>query len=363
MHTDGKHTLHGVSTCGSVWECPVCAAVLYARRASEVTQAVRLWESMNEHHRSYLLTLTLRHHQNQNLKPLRQGLANAWRRMNAGGNALRRAWGIRHTIRAVEVTHGDNGWHPHLHVLLMSDAPLPEYFETDMLNKWQTAVSLELGLDAVPNAEHAVQLDQRSDATYIAKLGLEVSGIHSKESKNGNRTPWKIARDATDGDAVSSELWAHYCNSMKGARQLTWSKGTRKMFKLGEDDNDIQSDKGIDATEGVEGCVVEWAPKDWDANVKTYPVWLDMVMTAASSETPLLSLLKLPGAKVGTKGVVTTGRKKLKPVAQRRSSSDGDAKYHPSDESVAKAKAKAKQEARETMQFIRSLASTTGHSG
>lgn len=335
----------------------MCAAALYARRASDVTQAMRLWESASEHHRSYLMTLTLKHHKNQNLKPLRQGLANAWRRMNAGANALRRLWGVAHTVRSVEVTHGGNGWHPHVHVLLLTNAPLPDDFELDMLQKWQMAVSLELGLDAVPNAEHAVQIDQRSDGTYIAKLGLEVAGIHSKECKNGNRTPWQIARDAISGDEASSELWAHYCRAMKGARQLTWSKGTRKMFKLGEDDNDIQCEKGIDATEGVEGCVVEWDGPDWDANVKRYPMWLDMVMTAADSPTPLLELLKLPGAKVGTKGVVTTtGKKKLKPVAQRRSSSDGDESFRPSQQAQDDRKQSAKKEAKEARAFIISLA-------
>jgi len=48
-------------------------------------------------------------------------IRNAWRRTTTGraGKDFRKLLGIKGTIRALEVTHGQNGFHPHLHVLLL----------------------------------------------------------------------------------------------------------------------------------------------------------------------------------------------------------------------------------------------------
>jgi hypothetical protein len=301
-----------------------------------------------------LLTLTIKHHRNQNLKPLRQAVAKAWSRMASGGSSIRKTWGIKHYIRALETTHGfENGWHPHLHALLFTDAPLSEDFELDVLERWKMVVTLELGLEAMPDDEHAIKLEECSAGTYITKLGLEVSGITNKECKNGNRTPWQIARAATDGDTAAAALWGHYCKAMFAARQLTWSRGTRDFFGLGDDfDDDLESERGIDATEGVEACVVEWAAPDWDNACKAFPFWLDMVMGAASSPLPLLSLLALPGARLGPKGHIKVPCQRLKPIAWRRSSSKDDDTYA---EVARQTKLKVQAEAKAGRDFMASL--------
>ncbi|MBW5466256.1 hypothetical protein GOY11_35350, partial [Pseudomonas aeruginosa] len=47
-------------------------------------------------------------------------IRNAWRRTTTGraGKDFRKLLSIKGTIRALEVTHGQNVFHPHLHVLL-----------------------------------------------------------------------------------------------------------------------------------------------------------------------------------------------------------------------------------------------------
>jgi hypothetical protein len=53
-------------------------------------------------------------------------ISGAWAAIVAGRHrkTLRERFGVSGYVRAVEVTHGKAGWHPHLHVLLLTEAPL-----------------------------------------------------------------------------------------------------------------------------------------------------------------------------------------------------------------------------------------------
>ena len=70
-------------------------------------------------------------------------------------------------------------------------------------------------------------------AEYVSKLGLELAGVATKQGRGGSRSPWQIATDASETrDATNVALWRDYCAGMKGARQLTWSKGIRERYGL-----------------------------------------------------------------------------------------------------------------------------------
>ena len=114
----GKAFYSGLQVCASVWACPVCAAKISERRRAELVTAVALAKSMGLHVK--LLTLTVPHGLGDELPVLLEQIRNAWRRTSStrAGDKLRKLLGIKGTIRALEVTHGQNGFHPHLHVLL-----------------------------------------------------------------------------------------------------------------------------------------------------------------------------------------------------------------------------------------------------
>ena len=129
----------GVQSCGSVWVCPCCAAKISAHRQAEIETVLERWHARGG--RVGLITLTMRHHKGHGLAALWDALSKAWARVTSG-----RAWkseqaehgvmtdrvvktGKRkgqtvtesrvHFVRVVEVPHGDNGWHVHLHVLVL----------------------------------------------------------------------------------------------------------------------------------------------------------------------------------------------------------------------------------------------------
>jgi hypothetical protein len=109
----------GLLRCGSVWECPVCASQIRAERAAELELAVDTWGPSCV----AMLSLTVRHGLGDDLRAVRAGVANSFRRV-INGEPWKRfcsRFGLKHSVRALEVTHGAaHGWHPHLHVLLVS---------------------------------------------------------------------------------------------------------------------------------------------------------------------------------------------------------------------------------------------------
>jgi len=224
-HVDGlpRGKWCGLLTCGHIWTCPVCSQHLRGERAENIVRAV---DHLGD--RWQMLTVTVRHRQGLSLKALRDGLMAAWRRTRQGGR-IQRVWSDRvsASIRAQEVTYGDdNGWHPHVHVLLRTTEWDED--EKDALQaRWERAVVRELGEHCRPDDLHGLVWSEPFDAsrdsgqraTYLAKLGLETAGL-AKEGRFNNRTPWDIARAAAGGDSRSLWLWREYSAATKGKRMI-----------------------------------------------------------------------------------------------------------------------------------------------
>ena len=73
-------SFQGLMTCGSVWSCPRCSAVIAHTRAQEIAAAVR--ECYRQGGKVYLLTLTMRHTAGDRLTDLWDALTSIFR---AGG--------------------------------------------------------------------------------------------------------------------------------------------------------------------------------------------------------------------------------------------------------------------------------------
>ena len=234
--------LSGTVTCGSPWSCPTCACRMYTRRAADIRQACEQWAGPLEIRGDgslSLLTLTVRHALGEDLGDVRRTLTNAWRRLFQGraGMQLRRALGIKHHVRALEVTHGANGWHPHLHVLVFHGR-CPEPGALSFLQERWRAVVTAIAPSAAPDLLHGADLRPSHRTDYVAKLGLEVASILAKRGKRGSRSPWQIADAARRGDVDARRLWVDYTEAMHGARQLTWSRNGRRALGLCGRDTD-----------------------------------------------------------------------------------------------------------------------------
>jgi hypothetical protein len=198
----------------------VCSANIRAKRAERVARAIEAGGGAAEW---TMLTVTLRHHNGLALKDSLSGLMLAWRRTRQGGR-IQRIWKQRvsASIRGVEVTHGENGWHPHVHVLVRTSSWQPHEREA-LLTRWKQQVLRVLGKDCLPNEHGLHWSDERGGnvASYLAKLGLEVAGIGKSETRlPGSRSHWHVADDAAGGDILSERLWSEFRDATKGRRML-----------------------------------------------------------------------------------------------------------------------------------------------
>lgn len=251
----------GVQTCGSVWSCPPCAAKIASGRQQEIAGALECWHKMGG--RVALLTLTMRHRAGDSLADLWAGLSKAWHKATSGatwlddqqlagslvlGDRLRIP-----IIRVVEATVGDNGWHLHVHALLMLGSHVTDSHVSalgaSMFSRWQAAL-VKQGLRS-PSRRRGVdvKLLGRSSTDPLSKYftkavysaSMEVARGDLKDTKHGNRTPFGLLADVVavyrDGGSMPSrstagdeDLWAEWERASKGRRQITWSHGLRDLL-------------------------------------------------------------------------------------------------------------------------------------
>jgi len=244
---DRKAGFGGLATCGSVWGCPVCSAKVAVERISELDRLLR-WNA-ERGGSAAMATFTMSHHKGQRLKTLWDGLSGAWRYMTTGRagehwRTLRDLLSCDGYVRATEVTHGDNGWHVHIHVLLLFDAPVTqmtvECLADQLYKQWSRGLDLQ-GLSA--SRRHGVDVrvcagsEQSMEklADYFSKMTFEAAGGRFKSGRKGGRTPFEVLADGLDtGLAEDLELWLEWEKASKGRRQLVWSRGLKKRAGIEE---------------------------------------------------------------------------------------------------------------------------------
>jgi replication protein len=238
----------GLVTCGSTWVCPTCASKIAARRADELSTVMRT--VLTAGGSASLITLTMRHHAGHKLAELWQALSAAWHGVISGKQwiADQELGGILGWVRVVEATHGRNGWHLHVHVLVCwkrsVSLGLAQEIGERMWQRWARVLERK----GLTSWKHRGGVDVRmaslgSDnlAHYFNKLAREVTSSHTKESRGG-RSPFGIVTDGLrTGDADDLALWDEWEQASFGRRQLTWSLGEhdlRKIADLGREETD-----------------------------------------------------------------------------------------------------------------------------
>jgi hypothetical protein len=131
-------------------------------------------------------------------------------------------------IRGYDITHGENGWHPHIHAVFLFGPGVadPSAAARRLLDRWIGAV-LSLGgevlreaLDAQPCADAG---RAASYACHIAGVWEAVAGV--KKDSQHSRTVMDLAAAAVSGDEAAARLWIEYARSTRGRRAVVVSRG------------------------------------------------------------------------------------------------------------------------------------------
>lgn len=252
-HRSSEKAFYGnLAVCGSVWQCPVCAAKISELRKKELRCAV---DGHLKTGQLAMLTLTFSHQKNDRLKETLAKFSKAVDRFRSGKRYARimKKIGLVGTIRSFEITYGANGWHPHIHILMFFTHEIDmEEVEDELMELWLLALS-STGLSA--NRKYGLTLqDAKNAVDYVTKWGIdsgvispeeipkrtwglehEMTKSHSKKGKQGGMTPFDFLRQyLAIGDESMLDKFREYAEAVKRKRQLSWSKGLKKMFLLEE---------------------------------------------------------------------------------------------------------------------------------
>jgi len=216
-------------------------------------------------------------------------------------------YGVKGWARATEVTVGDNGWHVHVHAVLVLEgektAAAINAFAVGkrMWNRWVQGIGTEgftavedsggldiriahaaekrlaeyltkdgLGLPVGDTAEHVTASFEKAarDIAKEAALGA------TKKGRKGGRTPFQLLSDLVDAQdsgafdlapdhflrkraARDLALWSEFIDGSHGRRQLTWSKGLRDLAGLEPELTDEEI-----ADEDAAGELMFWLPRE-----------------------------------------------------------------------------------------------------
>jgi hypothetical protein len=238
-----------------------------------------------QRHQLAFCTFTMRHHRGQSLEELWDAARKAWQRSISGkGWTTGRARGVVGWVRVWEVTYGMNGWHVHVHlVLVLRESATAEDLDLiagGMFDRWSAGLQ-DAGLDAplrIAQDWHLVRGEQASHdlGGYLSKLadsaepssdglGLELTHGLAGRAASGlaTRPTWAILDHLVrTGESQAMRLWHEWERVSKGKRQVGWSKGLRQQFapEIEElsDDEIVDQEVGTDADDLVRWTAMQW---------------------------------------------------------------------------------------------------------
>lgn len=276
----------GIRRCGSPHSCPFCSPVIRAKRAEEIERGVRA--HLDRGGGALFVTLTLRHSRADELGPRLALVSGALGRVLQGRpwKQLRDDLDYVGSIRAVEETWGEvNGWHPHLHAVLLLGRPIGEAqaatVQRWLLERWG-AVCEGAGFGSI-TAAHGVDVqvvraggDLGQLGAYLTKLektqwgvGQELARGDVKTGRAGDRwTPFELLAEFVEtGEVRFARLWQEHERGTFGKRALVWSRGLRALLLPDEVE---KSDEELAASEGMEPEFVRYLVEsvEWWTAVK-----------------------------------------------------------------------------------------------
>lgn len=268
---EGKAAFYGVGSCGMGWTCPVCARKLCHQRKLEIDQGMiaireKGWTAL-------MVTFTHSHSIEEKLadKMKRKSAALRFMKGHRDFVELKKTIGYVGQIRALEVTHGNSGWHPHTHEMWILDRKITidqvASIKKAAYKLWRTAC-IEKGLGE-PSEAHGVDVSfnvgDETDAgmigSYLAKFGFELTNSQGKKASNAGRNAWQILESLkAKFNKPDAELFREYSEAMYGKAIVFWSRGLKTLLGVNADEPDdlIADDLFSDPIGRVEFSNEDW---------------------------------------------------------------------------------------------------------
>jgi hypothetical protein len=306
--SDGGHAgFSGFKRCGSVWSCPVCAAVVAGKRQRELEDLAKA--ASEQGYFISMLTLTLQHSRGDSIEEIWKGISTGWASVISGRQWLtaKEQLGIAGYVKAVEVTFGKNGPHVHLHVIFFTEKnpltarlrfqrkqgraktpyPVIEKTPEDFLaEKWEKGLAKTgfrmireiydpekdefrkpgLTWEVAPPGKGCAAMARYAAKIQAVAISKEATMGQMKQGHGDSRTPFQILASAMQGNEKDLRFWHAWEKKSHGHRQMTWSKGLREMFSLEPEKTDeelVNEDSGGEVVAIIRFDPTEFKRYDW----------------------------------------------------------------------------------------------------
>jgi hypothetical protein len=263
----GRSRPSGVLRCGSVWACPACASRKREQKAGQIDKALVEWDRRGGG--ATLVTLTVPHNRAMTCDEALALVADGYRQLMAGrfGQALKADLGWFGAVKALEVTHGESGWHAHAHVIVLHDREADRVQLLGRLHlRWSHIMGKLTGeriaaqaVDVRPvNIEHGLL------GGYLGKVadgwgaGLELARGDVKAGRGGSRSPVQLLDAAVAGDPGALDLWQEYELATKGRHAIQWTKGTVEALGVTEQEDEAVADPDDEVVYRREVAAAVW---------------------------------------------------------------------------------------------------------
>lgn len=240
---NGNCKYSGMTTCGNIWTCPVCADSVAYQRVTEIQNAMK--QNREKGGSCLFWTQTFPHTKNDSLKDGIDILSTSSTKLKANSTfkRLMKKHGIFGSIFALEITFGyTNGWHPHRHTILFSDRLLTaieiENLRLALSTLWIHTV--DKYYSRTPDLVHgsdlrAADYDTDSIASYMAKWSKELVETGIKQARGDNFTYLDMLLKSQEQYSFSLvKLIREYEQSTSGRARLYWSRGLKDIFNIVE---------------------------------------------------------------------------------------------------------------------------------
>lgn len=272
----GKARWDGIRVCESAWLCPACTTRRRQTAAAEISAGLAGLGGFAQ-----MVTLTIRHDAGVPLATCLEALTSAWTEVRHDGGWCR-VWKERVTgsARAVEITRGDHGWHPHVHLLTVVEEPWVEADRDWMSERWARAASRgPAGSSWEPTWLHGVVLSPPTDVSretsavvsrYVCKAGLEISG----QGKRSASSLWTVAERAARRDAQARRTWDEIAEATRGRHAIHLDSRMRAARdEHAEPEHDVSRETRIRVpTEAAKACA--WLERAWHPAALRVPLVL-----------------------------------------------------------------------------------------
>lgn len=278
VHSPTRQTAYylGLMRCSRLWMCPVCARKITETKRRKlddliVRNVIPILKRngkdvfMVPRYHLSMLTFTIAHEWEESASQVLDRLARAYARFAAGRwyQGFKQTYFIVGTLRSLEMTHGEHGWHPHYHLLVFHDSHLTDRLQMNYAFsarlRWSDVVAdvggktdIMRGVDMLYGNAHKYAVKLAGDRE-VRDWGLvaETTKAPVKHARNGNRSLTDLLIAYAHGDVLAGELWIEAVHALNRQKHLHPSKGLWAMLETEAVTDESAAEEEIEITDRI----------------------------------------------------------------------------------------------------------------